>query len=45
MTYRVELTDRAARDVRHLYETINAENSIQARVWFNGLARVILSLD
>jgi plasmid stabilization system protein ParE len=43
--YRVDLTDRAARDLRHLYRTINAENSAQARAWFNGLERIILSLD
>jgi plasmid stabilization system protein ParE len=43
--YRVDLTDRAARDLQHLYRTIDAENSAQARAWFNGLERVILSLE
>ena len=45
MAYRVELTERAARDLRDLYQFINADNSIQARAWFNHLERVILSLD
>jgi len=45
MAYRVELTERAARDLRSLYQFIKAEDSIQARVWFNRLERVILSLD
>ncbi|HEY1935078.1 MAG TPA: type II toxin-antitoxin system RelE/ParE family toxin [Acetobacteraceae bacterium] len=45
MAYRVELTDRAARDLRHLYRIINAEHSIQARTWFNRLEHAILSLD
>jgi toxin ParE1/3/4 len=43
--YRVDLTDRAARDLRHFYRAIDAENSAQACAWFNGLERVILSLD
>jgi hypothetical protein len=30
MRYRVELTERAARDLRYLYRTINAEDSLQA---------------
>jgi plasmid stabilization system protein ParE len=45
MAYRVELTDRAARDLRRIYLTINAEDDAQARTWFNGLERAILSLD
>ncbi len=45
MAYRVELTERVARDLTHLYQTINAENPTQAYAWFNGLERVILSLD
>jgi toxin ParE1/3/4 len=45
MTYRVDLTERAARDLRRLYQTIDAENSSQARAWFNRLEHVILSLD
>ncbi len=45
MAYRVDLTERAARDLRQLYRTIDAENFSQAHAWFNGLERVILSLD
>jgi toxin ParE1/3/4 len=45
MAYRVELTDRAAQDLRHLYRIINAEHSAQARIWFNRLEQAILSLD
>ena len=43
--YRVDLTDRAARDLRQLYQSIDADSSGQARAWFNGLERMILSLD
>jgi plasmid stabilization system protein ParE len=42
--YRVDL-DRAARDLIHLYRAIDAQSSGQARAWFNGLERMILSLD
>jgi plasmid stabilization system protein ParE len=45
MPYRVDLTERACRDLRHIYATINAEDSQQARLWFNGLQRTVLSLD
>jgi plasmid stabilization system protein ParE len=45
MTYRVELTDRARRDLQHLYQAINAADSERARVWFNGLEAAVLSLD
>jgi toxin ParE1/3/4 len=45
MAYRVDLTDRAARDLRRLYRTINADDAAQARAWFNGLEKAILSLD
>jgi toxin ParE1/3/4 len=45
MTYRVDLTDRAVRDLRRLYLTINAADSMQASAWFNGLERAVLSLD
>ena len=39
MAYRVDLTDRAERDL------IYAADSGLARTWFNGLERAILSLD
>lgn len=45
MAYRVDLTERAARDLTRLYQTINAADSALARAWFNGLETVILSLD
>jgi plasmid stabilization system protein ParE len=45
VAYRVDITERAARDLRRIYLTINAEDSVQARAWFNGLERAVLSLD
>jgi plasmid stabilization system protein ParE len=45
MTYRVELTARASRNLRRIFRLINAESSPQASVWFNGLETAILSLD
>ncbi len=45
MAYRVDLTERAARNLRRIYLTINAEDSAQARAWFNGLEKTVLSLD
>lgn len=45
MTYHVDLTKRASRDLRRLYQDIDAVNSIHARDWFNGLEAAILSLD
>lgn len=45
MGYRVELAERAARDLRRLYVTVNAEASAPARVWFNGLENIVLSLE
>jgi toxin ParE1/3/4 len=45
MAYRVDLTERAARNLRRIYRTINAEGSAQARDWFNGLEKAVFSLD
>ena len=45
MAYRVELLPRAARDLRRIYQTINAAHAEQAQAWFNGLAELILTLD
>lgn len=45
MAYRVDLTDRAVRDLRRLYQAISAEHSPQAQAWFNALERRILSLS
>jgi toxin ParE1/3/4 len=45
MAYRVDITRRAERDLDRPYLTIEADSSEQARVWFNGLERTVLSLD
>ncbi len=45
MTYRVELTTRASRDLRRIFQRINAESSPRAFAWFNELEAAILSLD
>jgi plasmid stabilization system protein ParE len=44
MTYRVDLTRRATRDLHRLFRQIDAAESSQARAWFNGLEAAILSL-
>jgi toxin ParE1/3/4 len=45
MTYRVDLTPRAGRDLRRIFRDIDARESSQARDWFNGLEAALLSLD
>jgi toxin ParE1/3/4 len=45
MAYRVDLTERAARNLRRIYQDINAEDAEQARDWFNGLEKAVFSLD
>jgi len=45
VAYRVDLTERAARNLRRIYRTINAEDSARARDWFNGLEKAVFSLD
>jgi toxin ParE1/3/4 len=45
MTYRVELTARATRNLRRIFQRINAEHSPQAAAWFNELEAAILSLN
>ncbi|MBV9888847.1 MAG: type II toxin-antitoxin system RelE/ParE family toxin [Acidobacteria bacterium] len=45
MKYRVKLTGRAARDLQDLYDSISAQTSQNAFVWFNALVEVIYSLD
>jgi plasmid stabilization system protein ParE len=45
MTYRVELTARASRNLKRIFRYINAESSPQAFTWFNELEAAILSLD
>ncbi|WP_161539634.1 type II toxin-antitoxin system RelE/ParE family toxin [Paramagnetospirillum kuznetsovii] len=38
------MTERAVRDLNHLYRTIAAAHTQRAAVWFNGLERKISSL-
>ena len=45
MTYAIEFTTRAKRNLDQLYLSIGAEYSIQAQSWFRGLEALILSLD
>jgi toxin ParE1/3/4 len=45
MTYRVELTDRAARDLYRLYEEKQADESDAAARWFNGLEKAVSTLE
>jgi plasmid stabilization system protein ParE len=44
MTYRVELTERAARDLRLLFLFVRAGESDAAARWFNGMERAIETL-
>jgi toxin ParE1/3/4 len=45
MAYVVNLTARAERDLRHLYQEINAAHSTAARKWYQSLKKRILSLE
>lgn len=45
MIFRVEVTARAIRDLRHLYQAIAAGQLPAAGRWFNGLEVKITSLD
>jgi toxin ParE1/3/4 len=45
MTYRVDLTRRASRDLEYLYQYIHAESSPAAARWYNGLERAIQTLE
>ncbi len=44
MTYRVEMTDRANRDLRLLFLAIRADESEAAARWLDGLERAIETL-
>jgi toxin ParE1/3/4 len=44
MAYRVELTDRARRDLSCLYAGINAAESLAAARWFNGFEEAVYAL-
>jgi toxin ParE1/3/4 len=45
MAYRVELTDRALRDLSIIYKRIRAESSEQAARWFDRFEKAIFSLE
>ena len=45
MPYRVEFTARAARDLEHLDDQINAAESIAAARWFNKLEEAVYTLE
>jgi len=45
MLYRVDLTERASRDLDHIYGAIHADSSERALVWFNGLEKRINNLE
>ena len=44
MTFRVEVTARAERDLRHIFRHIAADGSVAAGEWFNGLEALVLNL-
>jgi plasmid stabilization system protein ParE len=43
--YRVNLAGRALRDVETIYDAVEADTSLQAFAWFNGLVQAIYSLE
>ena len=45
MAYRVDVALRAARNLRRIYRSIEAGNSQQVQLWFNGLETAIFSLE
>jgi len=45
MAYHVRITNRALRDLDHIYRRIEAEMSLQAGDWFVGLEEVIYGLE
>ena len=45
MTYLVEFTARAARDLEHLYHQIDAAESMAAARWFNKLEEAVYTLE
>jgi toxin ParE1/3/4 len=45
MTYRVEIADRAIRDIERIRARINVGESRQARLWLDKMERLVLSLD
>jgi toxin ParE1/3/4 len=45
MAYRVEITDRALRDLALIYQRIEAETGARAARWFDGLEAAINGLE
>ena len=45
MAYRVEITDRALRDLASIYERIEAETTARAARWFDGLEKAVNGLE
>ena len=45
MAYEIRLAPQAVRDLREIYQFIQAEDSQAARAWFLGLEAAIFSLD
>src|ERR1700733_12599066 len=45
MAYLVRIASRAERDLRSLYDEIDAPGSASAQRWYQGLKHAILSLD
>ena len=45
MANRVELTARAGRNLRRIYQIIDAVDYRQVRAWFDGLEAAVFSLD
>jgi plasmid stabilization system protein ParE len=44
VAYRVDVTERAERDLERIFIRIEADRSEPAHTWFNGLERTVLSL-
>jgi toxin ParE1/3/4 len=45
MAYRVEITDRALRDLASIYKRIEAQTTARAARWFDGMEKAINSLE
>jgi len=45
MAYRVEITDRALRDLASIYKRIQAQTTARAARWFDGMEKAINSLE
>ncbi len=45
MTYRVEITARARRDLSRIGAYIHTDSTVQAAIWLAGLEEAVLSLE